>query len=104
MISLSLSFVILIFFLSIGTAVVAGLISMLLYKQLDYFLEIFKPGFAGGSIGILLILIIGHLFETDINQTSIYNLFWILPIVLTTVGLALGTVSTYRKKQKQLKF
>ena len=100
MVSLLLGFAILIFFLALGTAIVASLISMLLYKRMDYFLEILKPGFLAGSIGILLLLIIGYFFETEINQTSNFDLFWIAPVVLTGTGLTLATVQTYRKKQK----
>ena len=87
-----------IFYLAIATAIVASLISMLLNRRMDYFLEIFKPGLFGGSIGILLLLIIGHFFETEINQTSGFDLLWIAPIVQTGAGLALGTVQVYRKK------
>jgi len=74
---------------------------MVLHNRLTYFLEIFKPGFLGGSIGTLAIVIIGHLFESEINQTFNFDLLWILPIALTGIGLALGIVLAYRQKQKK---
>ena len=98
-----MSFAILIFFLGIGTAIVAGLITMLFYKQKNYFLDIFKPGFLAGSIGILFILIIGYFFETDSTKVFNFDLFWLAPIVLTCIGLSIGTIQIYRKKQNNIK-
>ena len=70
---------------------------------MDYFQEIFKPGFLAGSFGILLLLIVGYFFETEVNQTSNFDVFWLAPVVLTGIGLSKGTIQGYRKNQKQVK-
>ncbi|MEO6228921.1 MAG: hypothetical protein ABJB11_18730 [Ferruginibacter sp.] len=96
---LFLSFVILIFLLAIGTAIVAGLITILLYKRMDYFLPIFKSGFLPGSIGIVLLLIIGIFFETEIDQATNFGLLWLTPVAFTGIGLTVGAIRIYRTKQ-----
>ena len=93
---LFLSFSMLVFILAVVSAIAASILTLLFYRNLDYFLPIFKAGFFPGSVGILLVLIIGHLFESEINQASNFGLLWLVPVVLTCIGLTLATIRIYR--------
>ena len=96
------SFAILIFYLSMGAAVLAGILTILVFKRTDHFLDIFKPGLLAGSTGILLVFAIGSFFEATVSENFIFDFLWLIPLISMSIGLCIGTVRTHRKLHDNL--
>ena len=91
---LLVSFAILVLYMGLVAAIVAGVITLLIFYRTNVFIHVFKPSFLAGSIGIFLTLLIGIFFETTVSKAFGFDVLWLIPVILMCIGLCIGTVRT----------